>query len=215
MARTTYTIDASYFLSIDTSDKAYWLGALAADGCIYYMQNKWVFNFTVAEKDQQWLQAFRDAIQSTHPFRVRLGGFGTPCVRLEIINQQFCTSLKEIGFKSSDILKRIPEHLWCHFIRGLSDGDGCVRLDVGKPRHTGYIPHTLQWSLVSQSRELLLIIQTVMAEQCRFTPQKMRFHFNVWEWKVRGNKQVKRVAQYLYPDGTYPFLPRKREKLYI
>jgi hypothetical protein len=215
MPKTTYDIDTSYFSSIDSPDKAYWLGALAADGCIYHKQNKWVFQFLVAEKDQQWLQAFRDAIHSTHPFRILPGGFGTPCIRLTIVNQQFCTPLREIGLKSDDILTRLPESLRCHFIRGLSDGDGCIRTAIGKPRHTGYIPQVLQWSLVSQSYELLQSIQVVIAKYCDITPQKMRFHSNVWEWRVRGNKQVKRIAEYLYPNGTYSFLTRKRDKFEV
>jgi LAGLIDADG-like domain len=212
---TTYDIDTSYFSSIDSSDKAYWLGALAADGCIYHMQNKWMFQFIIAEKDRQWLQAFQNAIHSTHPLRILPGGFGTPCVRLVIVNQLFCKPLVEIGLKSGDVINRIPENLWCHFIRGLFDGDGCIRLDIGKQRHTGYIPRTLAWSLLSQSHDLLQSIQSVIAKYCDLTPQHMRFHHNVWEWTVRGNQQVKRIAQYLYPDGIYPLLARKRDTFVV
>jgi len=216
MPRTpTYDIDTSFFSSIDSPGKAYWLGALAADGCIYHMQNKWMFQFIVAEKDRQWLQALQNAIRSTHPLRVLPGGFGTLCVRLIIVNQLFCLPLVEIGLKSGDILNRIPESLWCHFIRGLFDGDRCIRLDIGKQRHTGYIPWTLAWSLQSQSHDLLQSIQSVLAECCDLTPQRMRFRHNVWEWTVRGNQQVMRIAHYLYPDGVYPFLERKREKFVV
>src|SRR5258705_1170592 len=114
---TTYAVDTSYFSRIDAPDKAYWLGALAADGCVYFLKNKWMFQFIVSEKDRQWLQAFQDAIKSTHPLRTLPGGFVTPCVRLVIVNQQFCTPPVEIGFKSGDILNRIPESLCCQFIR--------------------------------------------------------------------------------------------------
>ena len=209
---TIYDIDTTYFSHIDTPDKAYWLGALASDGCIYYHRNKWVMQFIVTQRDQEWLEAFRQAIGSTHPVKILPGGFDTPCARLIITNQEFCAPLVSIGIKSSGILQRIPECVWNHFVRGLFDGDGCIRKDVGKPRHTGYIPWTLEWSLVSQSSVLLQNIQTVFLKYCDITPSKMRFHNNVWVWAVRGNRQVRRIAEYIYPEGEYPFLARKREK---
>lgn len=198
--------------SYHSANKAYWLGALAADGCIYYKQNKWIFQFIVSQADQEWLYTFRDEIQSTHPLRVLPGGFGTPCIRLVIVNQQFTMPLIEIGLKSEDILNRIPERLWPHFIRGLFDGDGCIHKDVGKPRHTGYVPWTLVWSLLSQSPILLQHIQAIFQQSCNIAPSKMRFHNNAWKLAVRGNRQVKRIAEYMYPEGQYPFLARKREK---
>jgi hypothetical protein len=211
----TYEINPAYFSCIDTPNKAYWLGALAADGCVYWHQNKWVFQLMVAEKDQDWLLAFRSAIGSSHPIRTLLGGFGTPCRKLLITNQILCQSLLSIGYKSDDILERVPEHLWCHFIRGLFDGDGSIRMDKGKPRHTGYVPQTLVWKLTSQSDLLLKSIQRVFERYCDITPSKMYFGNNAWQLAVRGNRQVKRIAQYIYPDGDYAFLARKREKFTV
>jgi len=99
------------------TSKAYWLGALAADGCLYYNHNKWVLQFIVSEKDQDWLLSFRDEIKSTHPIRILPGGFGTPFCGLVVTNQMFCAPLLAIGLKSADILQRIPEDLYAHFIR--------------------------------------------------------------------------------------------------
>ena len=211
MARSSiYEVDVTYFQDIDTPSKAYWLGALAADGCSYYNRNKWVLQFIVSEKDQDWLLAFRNEIKSTHPIRTLPGGFGTPCCRLVITNQQFCAPLLAIGLKSDDILQCIPEGLYAHFIRGLFDGDGSIITYIGRPRHTGFVPRTLQWSLVSQSHDLLQSLQALFAEQCGIAPNKMRFHSNVWQWSIRGNRQIYRIAEYFYPSGDYPFLQRKR-----
>src|SRR6516225_1442917 len=70
----TYEINTSYFATIDTPNKAYWLGVLAADGCVYYTHNKWRFQFIVAEKDQSWLLMFRNEVRSNHPIRILPGG---------------------------------------------------------------------------------------------------------------------------------------------
>src|SRR5260370_37119203 len=43
----TYEINSAYFASIDTPNKAYWLGVLAAYGCLYYTHNKWRFVFVL------------------------------------------------------------------------------------------------------------------------------------------------------------------------
>jgi hypothetical protein len=207
-----YDIDETYFSKIDAADKAYWLGVLAADGSLYYHGNKWVLQFIVTQRDQEWIEAFREAIHSTHPLRVLPGGFDTPCVRLVITNQVLSSCLLALEFKSDRVLQHIPEYLWCHFVRGIFDGDGCIRKDVGKPRHTGYIPWTLEWSLVSQSYVLLQNIQVVFQTYCDVEPNKLRFHDNVWVWAVRGNRQVRRIAEYIYPQAVYSFLARKREK---
>jgi hypothetical protein len=205
-----YEIDTTYFRNIDTPNKAYWLGVLAADGCVYYTQNKWRFQFIVAEKDQNWLLSFRKEIASTHPLRVLPGGFGTPCIRFVVTNQDFCSALLALDFKSAHILQRLTESLWSHFLRGLFDGDGSIRSERGTPRPTGYVPQTLEWALVSQSRELLENLQQVFVHTCDIAPNTLYFHNNVWRWKVRGNKQVMRIASFLYPEGEYAFLPRKR-----
>ena len=207
----TYEIDAAYFATIDTPNKAYWLGALAADGCVYYTQNKWRFQFIVAEKDRSWLLMFRNEVGSNHPVRILPGGFGTPCIRFVVTNQDFCSTLLTLNFKSADILQRVSEPLRPHFIRGLFDGDGSIRNERGTPRPTGYIPQTLEWALVSQSRELLESLQSVFVLSCNVALNKLSFHNNVWRWKVRGNKQVMRIAAFLYPEGEYCYLPRKRE----
>jgi hypothetical protein len=54
-----YTIDESYFVQIDTPNKAYWLGSLASDGLVYRVQNKWRFQFQVAEIDRDWISSFQ------------------------------------------------------------------------------------------------------------------------------------------------------------
>jgi hypothetical protein len=129
----TYEINSTYFAPIDTPHKAYWLGVLAADGCVYYTHNKWRFQFIVAEKDQSWLLMFRNEVGSNHPVRILPGGFGTPCCRFVVTNQDFCSTLLTLNFKSADILQRVAEALRPHFIRGLFDGDGSIRKERGIP----------------------------------------------------------------------------------
>jgi hypothetical protein len=206
----SYTVNASYFRDIDIPEKAYWLGVLAADGCVSDAGRKWRLELMLGEKDHEWLLSFRAAISSNHPVRSVLGGFGTPCLKLSITNQQLCGSLLSIGFKSSTILERIAQQLYPHFIRGLFDGDGSIWDERGRPRSTGYIPQTLEWSLLSQNRELLENLQDVFARTCAILPNKLFFYRNAWQWKVRGNRQILRIASFLYPEGEYPFLPRKR-----
>ena len=206
-----YQVDACYFADINTPGKAYWLGVLAADGCISNAGNKWRLELMLAEKDHEWLKSFRTAIGSTHPIRPVHGGFGTPCFKLAITNQPLCLSILALEYKSSAVLEHVPSQLYCHFIRGLFDGDGYIRHEMGTPRHTGYVPHTPEWSLISQSHELLERLQNIFILACNIPLNKLSFYNNAWRWKVRGNEQVKRIAAFLYPEGDYPFLPRKRD----
>jgi len=46
----SYALDVSYFNEIDTQDKAYWLGFIVADGCVFNRVGKRFLSITLAKK---------------------------------------------------------------------------------------------------------------------------------------------------------------------
>lgn len=68
-------MDETFFSVIETEEKAYWLGFIAADGCI--RKNKsgsYELSIHLAEKDIEHLAAFKSAIQSDHKIVTRQNG---------------------------------------------------------------------------------------------------------------------------------------------
>ena len=116
-----------YFDSIDTEEKAYWLGFIFADGCI--MSKTYSFDLSLNHKDKEHIQKFASAINFSGKLYIKKN-----CVACCLRSKHFWTTLynygcvpnkslvlkfpKESIFKSNDLIR--------HFIRGYFDGDGCI-----------------------------------------------------------------------------------------
>lgn len=112
------------FLDVDTSDKAYWLGFLLADG--YNDYTELVIN--LSSKDTEHLKKFKTFMQSEHPIKLSDGNR----VSFRIASLENCENLKKHGMvkAKSFILEapKIKEELCMDLIRGFFDGDGCIYL---------------------------------------------------------------------------------------
>ena len=115
-----YTINKNYFKSIDTENKAYWLGYLWADGCI--SKYSIIMELQVADKDH--LELFlKEIYGDIHPELKEKDG----CVVANISCMEMVDDLKNIGFGTKDKrvnIPTIPSELYRHFVRGYYDGDG-------------------------------------------------------------------------------------------
>lgn len=205
---TTYTVDTSFFVAIDTPSKAYWLGVLVADGHLV-THPKLRLQLQVAEKDADWLRSFLHDMKSDHPVKNCQGGFGHAAVRVEITNKTLLEPLAKYGIKDQRVIDKVPDKLCCHFIRGLVDGDGCFVHETYKARANGYVPHQTRLSLINENRELLLRVQDILVDKCRVGRTKLQQAKGAYVLRIGGNRQCLKVVQYLYPVGDYPYLPRK------
>lgn len=127
------------FDQIDSEEKAYWLGFLYADGCVYITKknNVNIYHFEISLKysDINHLYKFADFI-NLDKSKVSISKTNYKnkyrC-RICLANKHFVNQLINIGCipKKSLILKFpnkdiIPTNLIRHFIRGYFDGDGCL-----------------------------------------------------------------------------------------
>ena len=124
------------FDSIDTEEKAYWLGFIYADGYIGSTpirdDKKSVYNFelSLALKDIEHLEKFRKFIG----FEKEITKDSYRC-RIMVANKHFWTILNNYGCTPNKSLtlkfpNYIPNNLIRHFIRGYFDGDGCITRHV-------------------------------------------------------------------------------------
>lgn len=124
------------FDSIDTEEKAYWLGFIYADGYIGSTpirdDKKSVYNFelSLALKDIEHLEKFRKFIG----FEKEITKDSYRC-RIMVANKHFWTTLNNYGCTPNKSLTLkfpncIPNNLIRHFIRGYFDGDGCITRHV-------------------------------------------------------------------------------------
>ena len=201
-----YACNHSFFDSVDTERKAYWLGFIAADG------NVWQHNLKIAlaRKDREHLDRYKEHIGSEHPIDDYMAsnpnGKPTPQSRVTIKSRQLAASLAKHGIlPRKSLTLRWPRHLQSelqqHFLRGYFDGGGSFSVGSGQ----------LQMNLVG-TEDVCRAAQDLLVENVGLNRTKLLTPKNssgVWYVAYGGNKQVPRIAQYLYRGATV-WLPRKR-----
>jgi hypothetical protein len=127
-------IDETFFQTIDSEEKAYFLGLLSADG--FVDRNGRVFKINLQARDEHILRDMKEAMKSGHPIKDRqtAGGFSGsgPQKLLAISSIKLVSDLAKYGIapgKSKTLtFPDLPEDLECHFARGSFDGDGHIRI---------------------------------------------------------------------------------------
>lgn len=137
-------MNEDYFETIDTEDKAYWLGFLYADGCVNVRKREgrvksMNLELGLKESDIEHLEKFANSLSYenyniTHREK-------TKSVRIIVSSTKLCNDLIDKGCvpKKSLILEFpdfLPRHLLNHFIRGYIDGDGYIGIRHNKTSKT-------------------------------------------------------------------------------
>ena len=143
-----YSYDIDYFESIDTFDKAYWLGFLYADGCVSFNEEKRNYETCIKLKKDDYLhlKKFNKSIngnvqikyKTVKPFVNKGYDKEYEECSIRLYSKRFAENLIKNGVvpnKTKMIEFPVLEDnlMWC-FIRGFMDGDGHICL----PNKTGY-----------------------------------------------------------------------------
>ena len=114
------------FETIDTEEKAYWLGFLYADGSVGSREHK--IELGLAEQDLKQIEKFRDFIGIMNKISYRpvtksyRYSFRSESCKEDLIKQG-CIPKKSLILKFPTS-EQVPQNLIRHFIRGYFDGDG-------------------------------------------------------------------------------------------
>lgn len=130
--RGKYNYNKDVFETIDSEQKAYWLGFIAADGHVNNKQCK----ICLCEKDIDHLIKFKECfnIPSKISLVQRKARLHNECV-IRIHSSNILAQLSKYGItqqKSLTLnprLNDIPENLHRHFWRGMFDGDGGISVN--------------------------------------------------------------------------------------
>lgn len=136
-----YELNEHFFDVIDTYEKAYWLGFIAADGCL--MHN--TLSITLAKKDAAHLAKFLQAINSAAPtkqFNELKYGQYRDVVRVDIYSKAIYTALKMTGLRERKSLNcetpNLSPSLLNAFYLGAFDGDGWIYQIKSGAFHIGF-----------------------------------------------------------------------------
>lgn len=205
-----YKCDFSKFEKIDTKEKAYWLGFLAADGNLH----KGKIRIHLHKKDKEHLEKFRSFLMSNHPIYPTNKKKNYNQNGITICSKKMCNDLENLGIveKKSLILdfpNKVPNNLISHFIRGYFDGDGYFGFHFRKDKYlAGSVSITSTLSFCSRLSDILkdnLDINTYIRKRHKNRATTTRM------MDFGGNKQVLRFLDWIYKDANV-FLDRKYDR---
>lgn len=181
--------DEHIFDTIDSAEKAYWIGFIAADG--YVNEQRSFMRIKLQECDLGHLQKFikfigGDEGMIKHEYHNLTGN---KLYYAEVNGKYFVNSLVKLNLrqgKSSgkEQLSPIPKKYIRDYIRGLWDGDG-------------HIEET-KLDLIS-SVEILEFVQNYLHETCDTNIGKITNHCNTYRIFICQNRD--KVLKHLYYDG--------------
>ena len=131
---TKYKDRQDIFEIIDTPEKAYWLGFLAADGCNYWREANASVIINIHQKDIEHLKKFQNFCQTNAEIKTYIGNEGysnqTSMCKITLNSKKISQDLINKGIvpNKSLILKPpiIEKQFYKPFILGYFDGDGSI-----------------------------------------------------------------------------------------
>ena len=198
------------FDSIDTEEKAYWLGFIFADGNIRTVKNfdkksEYGFQITLKKSDSEHLLKFNQFMRHKKDNRHYHNTKSPTCSWYvtnqhlwETLNSYGCTPNKSLTLKFPDKNIFKNESLIRHFIRGYFDGDGCFSQDKIK---FGFTPRL---SLLG-TKEFVIKLNNICGYNGTVT-QKFGKH-TYYQLRFNTNSSLL-FMEYLYNDCSV-YLDRK------
>ena len=125
-----YHMDENYFKNIDTGDKAYLLGLLASDGCLYKRDgHQGLIQISLQKKDQELLQNILEVLKSNYPININQN-----MATISLTSDKMFNDLSAIGLhpkktwtiNMKEVFSNIPDIFHKDFFRGYFDGDGTI-----------------------------------------------------------------------------------------
>lgn len=121
----------NYFKEINSKDKAYFLGLLAADGCVYSKGNRDLINLTLHRQDKYMCDLFLTTIGLIGKESNKAPK--SECYIAQISSKAMVKDLAKYNIIDNKTWKYSPvelrEDLFLHYLRGYFDGDGSISLD--------------------------------------------------------------------------------------
>lgn len=216
-----YFYNENYFETIDTKEKAYWLGFIYADG--YIRSNKdgtnKMFGIALSIDDKEHLEKLKKSLNATYLIKDYTPNSNSysnkKYSRLQIFGDKIYNDLKSHGvFPNKTLILKSPKietKLYSHFIRGYIDGDGCITSHRKSKKKSSKKDFAVK---IVGTKELLDFIKNFIESNNIATIRKYykrRNNSKVFSLELTGNLQVKAFLNLIYKDAQI-YLNRKYER---
>ena len=197
-------VNSNYFSEIN-EHSAYWLGLLMADGHVDLNNN----SLELTLKDKDHIEKFKQDLSSDHKVNVKHIK-NNYYYRLNIRDFKLISDLKKYGFYNNKTygwnVPNISNEYIKDFIRGLFDGDGCIRL-----KNT---PGSCCCGIVCYSEETLNQIKNIICNNTNIDPCHLsikKYGNRIPELRIFSIEANEKFLNWIYKDSDI-YLNRKYEK---
>ena len=203
--------DEFFFDSIDTEEKAYWLGFIYADG---YLAKPSTIGIELKATDKEHLEKYRKSLKAEHEVKVyhKNSTFGPQdnCRIAFASKHMFNILLNYFGSHKKTFEGHFPiiedEKLIPHLIRGFFDGDGSLS---GLPQEE---EHLFRPSLsFIGTKETLKYIEKISGFDWSWSQRHPEKNTNNYQINCGRVNDCITFLNYMYKDATI-FLDRKYER---
>ena len=208
---TKYTANYDNFEVIDTAEKAYWLGFLAADGCVYIRENNATILLNLNQKDINHLQKFKAFMNSTAEIIEYISTTGysnsSPMAKFALNSKKMAYDLVDKGItpRKSLTLNRpnISSEFYLPYILGYFDGDGSLSKLQNEEYSLSFqgTKETLEW--------INEVLETDMKLEKRYENEKNSFYI-----RCGGNNKPYSILQKLYSSIPAKICLERKYKIY-
>lgn len=183
----TTLLNHNYFDLIDTSNKAYFLGFIAADGC--NRESKFL-EICIHKNDISVLENFIKDLESNYKIHIRKEKYA----QLTIYSDKLLSDLEKHGIIQRKSLtlefpKTIPEEFISDYIRGYFDGDGYISKKSDAIEIVGTLNHMFDMS-------------EWIYKHTDLNPSKIQQDGNIFSIFYHGQKKIAKIYNYLYKENS-------------
>lgn len=220
LKKSIYEYNHNFFETIDTEEKAYWLGFFYADGYVYYNEKYHVYECSIylSSVDYNHLKKFNKSLKGNLPitFKNRVSIFDNKeyeCCVIRCHSKKMANDLIQQGCipnKTFSInIPVINDNLIHHFIRGFFDGDGCICKDNLKRK-------SVSINFTSASEVYLIQLRDILYKNGIKSYIVNEKDKSIYRLYIKGLKNVDNMWNYMF-DNASIYLDRKfvkKNKLY-
>lgn len=207
-----YKINEHYFDKIDTSNKAYILGLLYADGCNNI--DHYSITISLQEEDKHVLEFIKNELEYYGPLRFNELSKKNPKHKNQYIlcinNEYMSKRLNELGVVNAKSLiltfpNFIEDKLLPSFVMGYFDGDGCISYDEKRQKCYTKTAGTNEFCST-----LSMILNSLGCKHHIIHPKQCN-NSNTFVLQTGGNKSSLIFLSWMY-DNTEFHMKRKCQK---
>lgn len=199
-------VNESYFETIDTEEKAYFLGFIFADGNVFSKHRE--LSIEIHIRDIEILNKFKEELNTNNKISYRKRT-NTEMACIRIISQKMIDDLAKYGIVDDKThktkhLPRVPQEFLRHFLRGLLDGDGWLTKDKNGYMHVGFVSYHK-----SNAQDFQDMCNTLIKDKntAKIT-EKSKVKHSGYVSQFFAQSQVRQLVTALYKDSTI-YLTRK------